>query len=389
MPAEHPPPGQTLPQRPQFAESVASVASQPSTSSALQSAKPAAQLERPHVMSMQSRLARATGGHDWPQPPQLSGSKRGSTHETPPSQPSRGSAHEGPHCPSEQTAVVLQGRPHPPQCALSVEIETHSPKQSVCPTAQLSAQPPFTQRSPGAHIIPQPPQLKTSASVFTHEGPQGVVPCGQAWPQAPPRHRWPGAHGIPQPPQWAGSKRGSTQPGPHISSGGAQPPGGTQVAFAQPAERQSAFRRQAAPNGHGAHGPPQSRSLSKPLASPSSQLGAEHAPPAQTPLSQSPPARQARPASQPRHEAPPQSRSVSPGETRPSRQLPGAHERFTHSALWQSPEVTQPRVSSQGPHEGPPQSTSLSSPFRTASLQVGVGWVVQPAINTTLSRSRM
>jgi len=169
-----------LPQRPQFAESVASVASQPSARDSLQSAKPAAQAERPQIMSRQSRAAWATGGHGWPQPPQLSGSKRGSTHDAPPLQLSSGGAHAGPHCPPEHTAAALQGMPHPPQCALSVEVETHSPKQSVCPAAQPSAQPPFTQRSPGAHVIPQPPQLRTSASVFTHPGPQGVVPAGQA-----------------------------------------------------------------------------------------------------------------------------------------------------------------------------------------------------------------
>ena len=79
--------------------------------------------------------------------------------------------------------------PHPPQCALSVEIETHSPKQTVWPTAHPSAQPPFTQRSPGAQAIPQPPQLRTSVPVFTQPGPHAAVPEGQAWPpQLPPEH---------------------------------------------------------------------------------------------------------------------------------------------------------------------------------------------------------
>lgn len=262
-------PTHALLHRPQCIESVASVTSHPSPGIPLQSANPALHADRPHTMSRQSREALATAGQGWPQPPQLSGSYRGSAHDAPPSQATIGSAHAGPHVLIEQTEVALQGMPHAPQWALSLAMVTHCPKQSVWPTAQLSAQPPPTQRCPGSHAIPQPPQLKTSVLVSTQPGPHIVVPDGQPPAQVPPWHSRPGGHIIPHPPQFAGSNRGSTQPGPHVSSGGAQPEvTGTHVASTQPPTAQSRLRVHAAPSGQGAHvGPPQSTSLSRPLAS--------------------------------------------------------------------------------------------------------------------------
>lgn len=179
-------PAHALLQRPQCSVLVASVTSQPSTGIPLQSAKPALQADLPHTMSRHSRAALATAGQGMPQPPQLSGSYRGSAHDAPPSQATIGGAHAGPQVLSEQTDVALHGMPHPPQCALSLAMDTHWPKQSVCPTAQLSAQAPLTQRSPGAHIIPQPPQLKTSVLVSTQPGPHCMVPSGQAPAHVPP-----------------------------------------------------------------------------------------------------------------------------------------------------------------------------------------------------------
>ena len=298
----------------------------------------------------------------------------------------RAPPHAGPHVLIEQTDVALQGMPHAPQCALSLAIDTHWPKQSVCPTAQLSAHPPPTQRCPGAHIIPQPPQLKTSVLVSTQPGPHIVVPPGQPVAHVPPWHSPPNGHGMPQPPQFIGSKRGSTQPGPHASSGGAQPElMGTHVASTQPPTAQSRLRVQAAPSGQGAHeGPPQSTSLSRPFASWSVQLAAAHAPPVQTPLSQSVPITQRWPSAQ-ASQPPPQSTSVSAPDTFASRQLPGAQARFTQSTLWQSSCVTQVRPISQAAQAGPPQSTALSVPFFAPSVQVGAG-EVQPAVTSSNSR---
>ena len=276
---------QTFPQRPQFAESVASVTSHPSLSKPLQSAKPATHAERPHIMLRQRREACATARHDTPQPPQLFGSKRRSAHEAPPSHVTSGAVHAGPHCPIEHTALELHGIPQPPQWRLSVAVETHSPKQKTCPTPQRGAHPPATQRWVGWHITPHPPQLRTSRSVLTQAGPHDVVPGGHAVTQVLPRHSAPGAQGTPHPPQFIGSTLGSTHEAPHLIAGVGQAPiGTTHFASMQPPVRQSRLRLHAAPKGHGAQGPPQSTSLSSPFATWSVQVGARHRPAPQRPL---------------------------------------------------------------------------------------------------------
>src|SRR5690606_40831470 len=68
---------------------------------------------------------------------------------------------------------------------------------------------------------------------------------------------------------------------------------------------------------HPVSSPPQSTSVSLPLRTPSSQVGAWQTPSEHTPVAQSEPAAQTPPTAQP-PQGPPQSTSVSPPFTRPS-----------------------------------------------------------------------
>ena len=65
------PKGHACPQAPQSAASLASAASQPSAGLALQSANPGSQVPTPHALFVQTGLACAGIGQEYPQTPQF------------------------------------------------------------------------------------------------------------------------------------------------------------------------------------------------------------------------------------------------------------------------------------------------------------------------------
>jgi hypothetical protein len=91
-------------------------------------------------------------------------------------------------------------------------------------------------------------------------------------------------------------------------------------------------------------------------------------------VAQSAAAMQPLPTGQPA-QLPPQSRSVSVPLTTPSLQVGTAHVIAVHTPLAQSPPTLHPRPS---PHamQSPPQSTSGSLPLATPSVHVGVAHVM-------------
>lgn len=172
------------PHAPQLLRSLSRLASQPSVSVRLQSAKPTAHDEMAHLLEVQVTLACGTGPQTFPHPPQLFGSPDVFAHVAP-------------------QHVWLGGHVPPPPHA-----PTHTPPEHD---------------SPVAHARPQPPQLRTSLSVFVSQPfgttrSQSAKPRSQrAMPQllcAQDAVAWAkGPHARPHAPQFRGSLVSSTQSG--------------------------------------------------------------------------------------------------------------------------------------------------------------------------------
>src|SRR5690606_11086282 len=126
--------------------------------------------------------------------------------------------------------------------------------------------------------------------------------------------------------------------------------------------------------------PPQSMSVSEPLATPSLQVAAWQMFKVHTPLPQSPAMAQVEPVPQSPQE-PSQSMSVSEPLVTPSLQV-GTWQKFSvQTPLPQSPATPQSEPSEQASHVEPPESASVSSPFWIWSSQVGSA-VALPAVET-------
>ena len=59
--------------------------------------------------------------------------------------------HTGAHAPAWQRSPYGQSAPQLPQLRASVAVSTHEPAHSVCPVAQLAAQPPSVHTWPAPH----------------------------------------------------------------------------------------------------------------------------------------------------------------------------------------------------------------------------------------------
>src|SRR5205085_2483891 len=114
------------------------------------------------------------------------------------------------------------------------------------------------------------------------------------------------------------------------------------------------------------------------------QLGAAHAPARHWPLWQSPAIMHARPFGHGAH-GPPQSTSLSPPSLIPSPHAEVEQRWLAHSRLWQSDPARQWRLGAHPGHTPPPQSTSVSAPFFTPSLQLVTAHA--PSLHTLLAQS--
>ena len=162
--------------------------------------------------------------------------------------------------------------------------------------------------------------------------------------------------------------------------------GARQNPFTHTPLSQSATAPQSWPGSQPRQSPPQSTSLSLPFRTLSSQPDAAQSPAVQTPESQSVASPQTWPAAHVGHSPPPQSMPVSVPLSVPSKQVAGigAQTPSGQKVLRQSAPTEQSWPSAQGAQE-PPQSTSLSSPFATVSLQLAAAQV--PVSQTPLSQS--
>lgn len=111
------------PQAPQWSVLVATLASQPSDGSALQSWKPGTQ-EKPQAPAEQVVTALSRDGQRFPQEPQLAGLVVRSTHW--PSQLTRGAVQPPPQLPLLQVSPVLHLPVQLPQWSGSLDVSTHS-----------------------------------------------------------------------------------------------------------------------------------------------------------------------------------------------------------------------------------------------------------------------
>jgi hypothetical protein len=116
--------------------------------------------------------------------------------------------------------------------------------------------------------------------------------------------------------------------------------------------------------------PPQSRSVSMPLRSPSAHVLSVQIVAVQNPLLQSVGVLQVEPFSQAGHLVPPQSSPVSVPLWVESPQLGALHLLFSQTPLSQSPPNVQRRPSAHPLHE-PPQSMSVSEPLSLVSSHAG------------------
>jgi hypothetical protein len=193
---------QAVPQAPQFCWFCARLKQPPS-----QAVSP---WPHAHVPSTQM----PPGWHCWPQPPQLVGSVRLSTHEPPQSrmpppsgEPPSAPAQKAAQLLAEQTSPVGQALPQEPQSLTSEVRSTQTPEQAVRPVSQTQRL--AWQSSPLKQALPQAPQLSASVWVLVQSALHAVCPEGQA--QAPAAHLCPAGQVAPQLPQFFGSVAVSTQ----------------------------------------------------------------------------------------------------------------------------------------------------------------------------------
>ena len=178
---------QVFPQPPQLRASLARLASQPSATVPLQSAKPALHEATSQLPARQADVACGTAPQVFPQLPQFEGSLVVFAHPAP-QQVSPAAQPSGPHTPAqtppEQVSPAAQVIPQPPQLVaddatlVSQPFEAF-PSQSAKPpsqraTPQRALVQPAVAWSKGPQLIRQPPQLFTSPWVSAQKASQQV-----------------------------------------------------------------------------------------------------------------------------------------------------------------------------------------------------------------------
>ena len=215
------PPGQAVPQPPQFCGSLVT-----SVHLLEQSFSPATQTT---AQLLDTQLSPA--GHALAQPPQLRASLVVSVHFAPPSGPQRLSParHWVEQWPvPSQTWPVGQAFPQPPQLVGSLVVSVHLPPQAVSLAGQLMAHFASEHVSPGGQAVPQAPQLAGSVWRSWQATPPSAVrqvEFGAAQTQAPAAQVCSGEQTLLQAPQLRRSEDSCVQPPSH-----SVPPAAAQLA---------------------------------------------------------------------------------------------------------------------------------------------------------------
>jgi hypothetical protein len=100
--------------------------------------------------------------------------------------------------PATHAAPALHGLPQPPQLAGSTRGSTHFDPHCTVPPPQLVAQAPLEQTCPAAHAAPHVPQLALSFWRLVQEPAQSVLPVPQPETQAPALHTFVVPQTLPQ-----------------------------------------------------------------------------------------------------------------------------------------------------------------------------------------------